>query len=311
MTKKIPDRLVAVYRLVKQKAMRFKLPRMEDISLYDVVSFFIKGIINGAISTRAGSVAFSFFMAIFPAILFLFSVIPYVPVAGFQDQLFDILHEVMPPDSFEVARNTIEDIITNKRGGLLSFSVIATLLFSTNGTLSIISNFSITTHDIEPRAFLQQYLIAFSLTLILMFGLIIGIILLLLGESVTSFLVSEGYLAKYSAQIIQFTRYILLIVIILSSISLIFYVGPTKKREWRFFSHGSILATLLVIVSSVAFGFYINNFAQYNQLYGSIGTLLVIMLWIYINSLGLIIGFELDASILGAKKKNRRRKLAV
>ncbi|MDX5447371.1 MAG: YihY/virulence factor BrkB family protein [Bacteroidota bacterium] len=303
----VPDRIMKYLRLWRMRLRKVPVPFVSEISLYDLLSFFIRGIIDGAITSRAGSVSYSFFMAIFPALIFFFTLIPYIQIEGFQKEIFELLQNVMPPNSFEAVESTIRDIVTNKRGGLLSIGFIATLLFATNGTLSLLSNFSYTTHSIEIKNFWNQYITALGLTLVLSVLTIIGTVLLLFSESVGNFLVEAGILERYMAELLQIARAVILILLIQISISIIFRYGPTKEREWHFISPGSVLATLLMVGSSIAFGYYIENFSQYNKLYGSIGTLLIIMLWIYINSLGLIIGFELNASIVGAKKKVREK----
>lgn len=301
--KKAQNKWEIFYRFVKRKTKQVPLPFMEGMSLYDVVSFFIRGIIDGKITTRASSLAFSFFLAIFPAILFLFTLIPYIAIDGFQMELFELMQDIMPPQTYEEAKSTIDDILTHKQGGLLSIGFIATLLFATNGVYSIITNFSQSVHEIDFRSFWQQYIVAVGLTIILSILLIITIVVLIFTESVGNYFVELDLLSNYVVDLIQGGRVITLIILVQTSISLLIYFGPTKKSDWHFFSPGSLLATTLIVIISFLFGYYIDNFSQYNKLYGSISTLIIIMLWIYVNSLVLIIGFELDASIAGVKKK--------
>lgn len=301
--KKAQNKWEIFYRFVKRKTKQVPLPFMEGMSLYDVVSFFIRGIIDGKITTRASSLAFSFFLAIFPAILFLFTLIPYIAIDGFQMELFELMQDIMPPQTYEEAKSTIDDILTHKQGGLLSIGFIATLLFATNGVYSIITNFSQSVHEIDFRSFWQQYIVAVGLTIILSILLIITIVVLIFTESVGNYFVKLDLLSNYVVDLIQGGRVITLIILVQTSISLLIYFGPTKKSDWHFFSPGSLLATTLIVIISFLFGYYIDNFSQYNKLYGSISTLIIIMLWIYVNSLVLIIGFELDASIAGVKKK--------
>ena len=304
----IIERTKRLLRFLALKSKLIKLPFFEGLSLYDVLSFFFKGIYEGAVTTRAGSISFSFFMALFPGVIFLFTLIPYVPIEGFQQQIFDLLRDIMPPNSYELAESTIVDIVSIKRSDLLWITLITTLIFATNGTLSLISNFSITFHNIEFKGFWGQYLSAIVLTIVLSFLLIISLALVSLGESFFDWLVTRGYLERFAADLLQIGRTIVLIFTILLSISLLYNYGPIKGKHWRLISPGSLLATFFIVISSVAFGIYVTNFAQYNKLYGSIGTLLIIMLWIYINAIGLIIGFELNASIAGAKNKQVEQK---
>jgi len=299
------ERLIVFWRYVVVQTKRIKLPFFEGLSIYDVATFFWKGIYEGAVSTRAGSISFSFFMALFPALIFVFTLIPYIPIDGFQEEIFTILQDIMPPTSYELAESTIVDIVSIKRSDLLWITLITSLIFATNGTLSLISNFSITFHKIAFKGFWQQYVSAVVLTIALSILAMISIALLSLGESVFGWMALRGWLDQDFVWLLQISRTITLLFTILFAISLLYNFGPIKGKQWRFISPGSLLATTLVIVSSLAFGYYVDNFAQYNKLYGSIGTLLVIMLWIYINAIGLIIGFELNVSIAGVKYKQQ------
>ena len=206
-----------------------------------------------------------------------------------------------------MAKSTIDDVLNNKRLDLLSFSFIFALVLATNGTLSLLSNFTYSYHNIGYRSFWQQYIVALLLTIVLSTLLMTGIVMIIMSGSFMEWIVQSGYLEASSARILEYGRGFILLLIVFTSISLLFYVGPTKKKEWRFVSPGSILATSLIIIISFGFSFYIENFSQYNKLYGSIGTLMVIMLWIYLGAIGLVIGFELNASVANAKKSNKEQ----
>jgi membrane protein len=236
-------------------------------------------------------------LALFPGVIFLFTLIPFIPVAGFQSELFKLLRDVLPPNSFDAAYTTITDILTIKRGDLLSVTVLAAFFFATNGTLSLIGNFGQSIHRLNVRGFWSQYLAAFLLTLALSVLLIVGITVLTLSEVY----LGEWVGGELGLWIAAATRWIVLLGLVLLSISLLFYFGPMRSAPWRFVSPGALLATLLVWLTSYLFGIYVTDFSQYNQLYGSIGTLMIIQLWLYVNAIGLIIGFELNASMAEAK----------
>lgn len=299
--KKWIERFFVLLRFVALQSKKIKPPLFKGLSLYDIVSFFFKGLYEGAITMRAGAVAFSLFMALFPAIIFIFTLIPYVPIEGFQDRIFLTLQDILPRSAYDAAKDTIIDILNTKRGDLLSITFIFALVFATNGTLSLISGFSYTYHKIGIKNFWQQYLSALWLTILLSILVLFSLVLVSLGETFLNSMVQQGYFGENTARFIIVGRILTLIATIQLAISLLYNYGSAKGGQWKFLSPGSILATVLVIISSMAFGYYVDNFAQYNKLYGSIGTLLVIMLWIYVNAIGLIIGFELNASIAGAK----------
>lgn len=283
--------------VLRKTAQNVRLPLFDGLSAYDVAVFFWKGIYEGSVSSRAASISFSFFLALFPGVIFLFTLIPFIPVAGFQSELFKLLRDVLPPNSFDAAYTTITDILTIKRGDLLSVTVLAAFFFATNGTLSLIGNFGQSIHRLNVRGFWSQYLAAFLLTLALSVLLIVGITLLTLSEVN----LGEWVGGELGLWIAAATRWIVLLGLVLLSISLLFYFGPMRSAPWRFVSPGALLATLLVWLTSYLFGIYVTDFSQYNQLYGSIGTLMIIQLWLYVNAIGLIIGFELNASMAEAK----------
>lgn len=297
-----------VKRLVKFKfihrgikaSKKIILPGFEGISLYVVSKFFFHGIGNGNLNTRSQSLAFSFFLALFPSIIFLFTLIPYIPIPNFQDSLFNLLQTLLPKAAFEATEGTIADIIKNQRGGLLSIGFISALYFSTNGFNEMMNAFNETYHDIETRSILKQRLISLVMVLMATLFVSIAITLIILSEIGLQRLIEKDNLAAY---LILSGKWLILVVLCFSFISFNYFMGPKRKKGFRFFSPGSILATVLTIITSILFAYYVNNFGNYNKLYGSIGTLIVIMLFIYINSLILLVGFDLNASILSAKRK--------
>lgn len=284
--------------LLRRSAQTITLPLFDGLSLYDVAIFFWKGIYEGAVTSRAASISFSFFLALFPGVIFVFTLIPFIPIEGFQHELFRLLRDVLPPNSFDAAYSTITDILTIKRGDLLGITVAAALFFATNGTLALIGNFGQTIHRLNVRGFWSQYLAAFWLTLALALLLIGGIAVLALGEVWIPTLIP----GDNGIWLTALARWMVLLGLVLFAISLLFYYGPMRSAPWRFISPGALLATVLVWLTSYLFGIYVTDFSRYNQFYGSIGTLMIIQLWIYVNAIGLIIGFELNASMARAKK---------
>lgn len=288
---------------LKRNLKKIKVPYFDGLSIFDVAVFFGKGIWEGAVTSRAASISFSFFLALFPGIIFLFTLIPFIPIDGFQEQVFFLLKEVLPPNSFEAVETTINDILTIRRGDLLSVTILATLVFATNGTLSLIGNFGLTIYKLNVRGFWSQYLAALALTLTLAVLIIIGISLITISKSFLDQYIQDIWIGVSVSTLLIGLRNVILIIIILLAISMLFYFGPMRSAPWRFISPGALLATLLVVLSSTLFGTYVTHFATYNQFYGSIGTLLIVQLWIYVNAIGLIIGFELNASLAEAKNR--------
>lgn len=287
---------------------RITVPGFDGMPLYQVALFFLKGMKNGSITTRASSVSFSFFMAVFPAIIFFFTLIPYIPIPDFQENLMLLLKNMIPEQAYPMVEKTLADIITKPHGGLLSITFIMVIYLSTNGINSIIEAFNATVHSIESRSFFKQYLVSIALVFILTLLLVLGVLLITLGPIVVRFLLEHHILISSIAVIgVYALKWIVIIGIFFFGYSFLYYLGPVKRRQFRFISAGSSLATLLTILISVGFNFYVNNFSKYNALYGSIGTLLLLMLWIYLISITVIIGFELNASIYEAKKNGPTR----
>ena len=301
-------KLKNVRRLVKFKPVhktfraskKVILPGFEGLSLYLVSKFFIQGIRNGALNMRATSLAFSFFLALFPSVIFLFTLIPYIPIEHFRDELFNLMKTLLPKAAFEATEETIIDIINNPRGGLLSFGFISALYFSTNGFNAMINAFNETYHQIETRSPLMQRLVSL-LIVIVTTVLLLTAIALIIGTQLTF----ERFIKRDNVEyyLVFYGQWFILVALCYSFISFNYYMGPKNNKGWRFFSAGSVFATILTIITSILFAYYVNNFGNYNKLYGSIGTLIVIMLWLYINSLILLLGFDLNVSIRRAKQE--------
>ena len=284
-------------------AKKIKPLGFSGLSIYDVTIFFWKGLVEGAITTRASSLAFNFFLAFFPSIIVFLTLIPYIPVTGLQETLMELLNVVLPPSTNEITFNALDDIINNTRGGLLSIGFLLALYFSTNGINSLIEAFNASYHIRENRPIIQQRILSLGLTLLLSFMLIIAMGLIIFGKFVVSYLTEYKLITQYAGGLILYGKWFTILLVLLLGISILFHLGPSIKSKWKLFTPGSILATLGIIITSIGFNYYINHFSQYNKIYGSIGTLMIILIWMYFNSIILLTGFELNASISNAKGK--------
>ncbi len=296
---KLKDQFIAFLRLLI-------LPGFDQVPLYDVLVFFLKGIFKGAVTIRAAAVAFNFFLAIFPFILFIFTLIPYIPIAHFQETLMGLFEDIIPPNTYQEVDETITEIVMRQNTGLLSLSFILTFVFSTNGISAIMDGFNGTWHSIDTKSWIQQRLSAVFLLLVLSFFVVLAIALITTGGVIIHWSINRGWIdGGFTAQLLQFLRWFVIVFLTFFSLSMLYYYAPAKRKEYRFISPGSILATGLFIIGTLGFNYYISNFSRYNALYGSIGTLIIFMMWLYFNALILLIGFELNASILQAKRENR------
>ncbi len=287
-----------VYSLIKA-SRKIVIPGFEGLSFYIVSKFFFKGLRNGTLNMRASSLSFSFFLALFPTIIFLFTLIPYIPIAHFKDSLFTLLQSIMPKSAFAATEDTIVDIIQKQRGGLLSIGFFSALYFSTNGFNAMINAFNETYHEIETRHPLHQRLISLYMLFITAILISLSITLIIGGDSGIHYFFHKH---KVLIIVMNILKWIILFGLCYTLISFYYYIGPKMKKGWKFFSAGSMFSTVLIIIATLVFSYYVNNFGKYNKLYGSIGTLIVVMMLIYINSFILLLGFDLNSSIHTAKR---------
>jgi membrane protein len=281
------------------------LPGFDGLSLFVVADFFIKGLTQGYITTRAAAISYSVFLAIFPFLIFLFNIIPFIPIENFQQMLMGIIQDFLPSSAYESVRETIVDIITRPRSSLLILNLILTLYFSTNGVNSLIAAFNNTYHTLETRSGIRQYMISIIIVLINSFLLIIAIGLMTFGTALLSWILPDSIQSSFTVVfLLQLLRWLIILCLLLTAISFIYYLGPVRQKTFRFFSAGSMLATFLIVITTLGFNFYVDHFSSYNALYGSLGTLMIVLVWIYINAISLIVGFELNASIRTARSRD-------
>jgi len=303
--RKFLDRITSwrpVRRLING-SRRIILPGFDGMPVYDVAVFFINGIAKGYIGARASAISFSMVLAVFPFLIFLFTIIPFVPIQHFQTILLDIIQELMPATAWESVEGTIVDVITQPRSGLLLLNFFLALYFSTNGINSLIEAFNNTAHTIETRTMVKQYLISIVLVIILSILLIVSIGLMTFGRRLLELIFPDTITASYIYLFaMEGLRWLVVAGLLLVAVSFLYFLAPAKRGRFRFISAGSMLATILMIITTLGFNYYVDNFGRYNALYGSIGTLLIVLVWIYLNAISLLIGFELNASIMNARQ---------
>ncbi len=308
--KNTKKKLYTILAFIKQKARKIIVPGFDGIPLYDVGVFFKNGLLNGVIDIRASAISFSFFMAVFPSIIFIFTLIPFIPIPNFQNELINLLSQVLPSNTFKAIESTIVDITTNKRGSLLSIGFFAALIFSTNGISAMIAAFNASANSFENRSWISMRLIAIVLIFILVSLTTLATGLIVFGQNILKILVEHQIIRSQLSQIIFIAgQWLIILLSTFLALSFLYYFAPSKRSQYRFISPGSIMATVLMIITSMAFSFYINHFGRYNYLYGSIGTLIALLIWININAFVLLIGFELNISIQNAKLNHQNNLL--
>lgn len=304
MTKHIEKRLlqIPILNILVRLAQKIPLPGLKGMSLYDILEMYIRGIINGALTTRASGIAFSFLMAILPFLVFALNLIPYVPIEGFQEDFIFLMSQWMPPTTSNEAFDNIINYITNHNyGGLLSFYFILSILLMTNGISAVFGGFEYSYHIKVGRNVIKQYFIALGVSILLVFYMLLTVAVAFYFEVGIEKLKDSG-LVEDDVFWIEIGQKVFFAVMVFISVSTLFFFGTKEGKQHKFASAGSIMTTLLFIILIYLFGIYVVKFSKYNELYGSIGTLLVFMLFIWLNSIILLLGFELNASLHRIKK---------
>ena len=274
------------------------LPGFDEVPVYYVTKFFIDAVSKGTLGTRSASLAFNFFLAIFPGVLFLFSLIPFIPIHGFFDTLLLNLEGILPQSIKGSVLQTLHDLIDNEREGFLIFNIVLALYFASNGLDNLMTQFNNTNLFKEKRDWWKKRLIAVILVLLLTILTVSAVVLISFTKQIMGLLI-DMELINQSVNwfFVNAGRWIIVVLLFYIAISSLYYFGPAKRKKWKFFSAGSSTATILIIISSLGFSYYINHFSQYNAIYGSIGTVIIVMLYFQLNSFILLLGFELNASI--------------
>jgi membrane protein len=294
---------IPILRNFVRLAKRTKLPWLQGLSLYDLLELYVIGIVEGALSYHASAVAFSFFMALFPFALFILNLIPYIPIEGFQADFLQFVKEGVPPNTYDAIYKIISDILNNSHSGLLSTGFLLSIFLMANGLNGILGGFESSRHVLNKRGFLNQYLVALGMSLLLSLLLLVTVAAIVVFEVFIQKTIIQDVLSDRIPLIIL-GRYAFVILMILVTTSILFKFGTKDTEKTAFISIGSVFTTILIILSSYGFGIWVIRFSKYNELYGSIGTLLIMMFYIWINCMILLLGFELNASINKLRMKN-------
>ena len=304
--KKIIDNWKARLNVVLEWTKRHTVLGFGRLSIFEVGSFFVKGMSNGTLGIRAASIAFNFFLAVFPGLLFLSTLIPYIPIPNFQTELMDLLEQLIPSDTFETIEETLADIVMYPRSGLLSIGCITTIIIVSNGVTAVIRAFNSSINVHETRSFVNLRVSSLIMVGLITVLLATAIALLIFGRTILAYLIAKRILfGTFSTVMFYVVQWLIILSLCIVSVSVIYYFAPAKRTHMGFISTGSVMATLLLLATSAGFGYYLANFSNYNALYGSIGTLIAILVWLNINSNILLLGFELNLSIQAAHENNR------
>ena len=322
MSSEIQEKLerIPVVKWLVRLLINIKLPAFEGLSLYALIEMYIIGIVEGALSARASAIAFNLFIAIFPLLIFLLTLIPFVvPLVSVGNENFDaqfllFLESFLPEATAEYFEGIYQQIKDQKHGGLLSTSFLLSIFLMTNGVNAIFEGFEYSYHIEFTRNFFKQYAYA------LMVGLILSILILL---GAVAYVYFEFYILNYLSALEVQTRgsdikesdiivarilkVLFLTTLTYLTVAILYYFGTADSKNTKFFSYGALLTTLLILLTSYLFGIYVDDFARYNELYGALGGLLILLVYIWLNCNLLLLGFELNATLNILHKKRERQ----
>jgi membrane protein len=286
------------YQFLLSKFKIIVLPGFEGLSLYEVLKFMMITFRKGDIDTKASSISFSVFLAFFPGLIFLLSLIPFVPIDNFQQELLAELFGIMPDSLLPLIEDTVNDLILKKKSVTLSLGFLLTLYFASDSIDALLSAFNSSFQFTKRRSAIIQRLWSLGLLFTLVFLLFAAIILIIFGEPAILWILENtsfsGTITYLSLTLFNWT---IILLLMFFSISLLYNIGNPERVKWKLVSAGTTLTTLVIILASMAFAFYLENFSKYNELYGSIGSLIAFLLWIKICSQILLVGFELTAKV--------------
>jgi len=296
-----------------------RLPGFEGLSIYDLSEMYVLGILKGTLSTRASAIAFSLFMAIFPLLIFMVTLVPYlfeyisIQNADFEGQFQFFLESFLPRATGEYFGEVFQQIKNQKSGGLLSSAFILSIFLVANGVNAIFGGFETSYHINLTRNFFRQYLFALMVGLILAILIILGFVMFIYFEVYVL-----GYLDEFQSRLggyvlddgnrlgVQVAKVLFFLVLSYFTTAVLYYFGTMEGKQAHFFSVGALMTTILFVVTSYLFGIYIEKFARYNELYGALGGLLILMVYIWLNSNILLLGFELNASLNSLRKITKK-----
>lgn len=322
MSKEIEEKLdkIPIINWLVRLLKRIRLPGFEGLSIYDLLEMYIKGIVEGTLSTRASAIAFSLFLALFPLLIFMLTLVPHVidgldlnnPRFNTDFPLF--LESFLPTATGEYFGEVYQQIKDQKEGGLLSSAFVLSIFLMANGVNSIFGGFENSYHIKLTRNFFKQYAYALMVGLVLSILIIVGFV---------AFVYFDVYVLKYLREFaartggyvlaeddivgVQIARFLFFIILSYLTTATLYYFGTAEGKQAKFFSVGAFMTTLLFILTSYLFGVYVDKFARYNELYGALGGLLILMVYIWLNSNILLLGFELNASLNWLRKNYNKK----
>ncbi len=291
-------------KYLEAQSKKIILPGFDKVPLYDVIMFFKGQLRKVGISDRASAIAFDLLMAIPAGTIFLFTLIPYMPVSSrITEELLNLTHDFAPNENtYQIVANFLNDFLNTPRTGLLSLGFLIAIYYASNATLGIMRSFNRSLIHVNERSFLHDRWTAIKLTIIFLLLIIATGVLLVTQGAVFTFIMNWlNIQSSFVKWVINSIRWLIIIALVLYGTGFIYKYAPAIHKRWKLTSPGAILATFLNVLFTFAFSFWVQNFGSYNKIYGSIGTIMILMLLVYFGCLILLIGYELNVSIHSLK----------
>ncbi len=305
----IKDKIIRIYRILRVTFLRqiihfarkIWLPGFQGVNLYEILFFFVWSLRKGLISTRAAALSFHFFLALIPFALVLVISCAYVPFFDLKQDIIPILSGFVPKVIIDNFIDSLDELQNSTVNSILSVGFIMALYFISNGFRVIIQMFNASKINFDKRSWISTRLISFLLVIGFVISTLSMFLFMVWERKIINILSDNiSFVSNNEGIIFYFFTFLIIGTIVYFSVAFLFYIAPLKRKTFKFLSAGATLSTVLILLIFLGYSYYVTNFANYSALYGSVGTIMVIMLWIYLNSYALLLGFELNASIHGA-----------
>ncbi len=291
------------YRNWVEKTKSISLSRLGSFTLHQYLADFFQEIEKENIFIKSSALAFQFLLAIFPGLIFLFTLIAFIPIPNFQENVLSIFQNVLPDNVYDAVEDTLKEVVIKKNGGLLSFGFLAALYFSTSGMATLIQSLHKNSQKPDTRTYLAKRLLALFLTICLTFLLLMTAFIVFASQSIIHYFQTQNFIkTNLESLALNVFQMILVSFLLYIAFALLYYFGPKKSGQRKFFTVGAALASIASLATTEGFAFYVSHFSNYNKIYGSIGTLIVLMGLLYLNAAVLLIGYDIELSIINCQK---------
>ena len=284
---------------IRAALRRFHPWKKQEVNVYDVLRFFVLGLINGSVAMRSAAISFRLFLAFFPAMILLLSIIPFTPLET--GEVLKSLEMLFPVQAVELFEQTVADLINQRQGTLISVGVILLLFYASSSVNSILLSFGESPHvPGRPHWLLYRLL---SVLLLFVLSILLGLAVFLIGFSgdVINWMDAHEWINAEAIPWLTLARWTLSFGLVYATVNILFHAGSGAMKRWGVVNVGATVATLLLVLTTWTFSWIIGQFSSYNSLYGSLGTLMLTLVWLNSSSSILLLGFELNAAVSRAQ----------